>query len=279
MFVFYFTYLRETHFILDLPMSFNAQYFSMKHLLHNKILVQVPDRARVAVTDLCLDVTGTITQDRMTVMSGLIGLNRKFTIRSDVDDYPPNKSRAYETEDNQAINTSVSLLLQHLINDTITVTSSVTQENDPITGTPVFLGSSTEVALLRFASDLGWPGTLPSKASRILEVIPFSSERKASGAFVDLGQGRRRLHLKGASEILLQKCTQYVNVQADNSKTITAVELNRSERNVINDTLTAYAERGFRTIALCYREFDSWPPVGLGATDDVRHSGNSCFNV
>jgi Ca2+-transporting ATPase len=219
-------------------MSFDAwQCFSVKHLLHNSILVAVPDRALVAVTDLCLDVTGTITQDRMTVTSGLLGLNRKFSIRSDVDGRPPNEPQVYETEDHQAVNTSVSLLLQHLINDTITVTSSATQENDPIAGTPMFQGSSTEVALLQFTSDLGWPGTLSTAKTQIVEVIPFSSERKASGAFVELGQGRRRLHLKGASEILLQKCTQCVNVQADNSKTVTAVGLNRSGRDVVNDTL------------------------------------------
>jgi Ca2+-transporting ATPase len=136
-------------------------------------------------------------------------------------------------------------------------------------------GAAQKLRCSDFASDVGWTGTLSSrsaaKASQIIEVIPFSNERKASGAFVGLGQGRRRLHLKGASKILLQKCTRYVNVQADNSKTVTAVELKRSERNVINHTLTAYAKQGFRIIALCYREFDSWPPVDLGPTDDVGH--------
>ena len=60
----------------------------------------------------------------------------------------------------------------------------------------------TETALLQFAKDLGWENWKETcELSKIIQTIPFSSERKAMGVVVRLPSGRYRLFLKGTSEI------------------------------------------------------------------------------
>jgi len=231
--------------------------------MKDKILLQVPDacESMAAVTDLCLDMTGIITQDRMTVTCGLVGTGTKFALRHD------SKSVEYVVDDvlmseiehpvGATLNTYLGPPLQHLLSDTFALTSGAVQGNDPVDGQTVFYGSARETALLRFSKQLGWPDVQSVRnAAQELEVIPFTSERMASGAFVTVEDGRRRLYLKGASEVLLKRCTRYVIPDANK---VTTHKLDSLSKTIIRHLLDSYAEQGLRTLALCYRDFDSWP--------------------
>jgi Ca2+-transporting ATPase len=108
-----------------------------------------------------------------------------------------------------------------------------------------------------------------------VQVIPFSSERKAMGAVVKTDHGYR-FYVKGASEILTKLCSRHVVVDSRSDAEADDVEVAEidgfSEEN-ISRTIIFYANQTLRTIALCYRDFPSWPPPGMQATavDEVPY--------
>ena len=248
-----------------LPLPMTMQQSAQHHLMEDKILLQVPDacESMAAVTDLCLDMTGTITQDRMSVTCGLVGTGTKFSLRHDgesvgyrVDDVVTPEANLKHLEDD-SLNARLGLPLQHLLNDIFALTSGAAEELDPVNGQTMFLGSARETALLRFSKQLGWPDVQSVRnAAQDLEVIPFSNERMASGALITMEDGRRRLYLKGASEVLLKKCMRHVVPDANRTKTR---QLDSLARTIIRHLLDSYAEQGLRTLTLCYRDIDSWP--------------------
>jgi Ca2+-transporting ATPase len=77
--------------------------------------------------------------------------------------------------------------------------------------------------------------------------------------------------MKGASQILTRKCTCHVIVHRDDVPGGTGVEtapIGELEEDNISRTITFYAPQTLRTIALCYRDFRSWPPKGAQLMDD-----------
>lgn len=257
-----------------LPLPMTMQQSARNHLWKDKILLQVPDACEfmASVTDLCLDMTRIITQDRMTVSCGLMGTSTKFTLRHEdgsvrhfVDDALTSEVKR---PDGATLSACLDLPLQHLLNDIFALTSCVVQELDPITGQTAFLGSARETALLQFSKELGWPDVHSVRnAARDLQVIPFSNERMASGAFVTVEDGKRRLFLKGASEVLLKKCTRYVVPDANKLKTR---RLDSLTKTIIFHQLVSYAEQGLRTLTLCYRDLDSWHVKDLSQEADFE---------
>jgi len=92
------------------------------------------------------------------------------------------------------------------------VNSTAFEDDEKDTGERVFVGSKTETVLLNFAKELGWPNYKEMRdAAQIIQIIPFSSERKAIGAVVKLAHGYR-LYVKGASEILTKLSRRHVVV-------------------------------------------------------------------
>src|SRR6202044_564774 len=124
-------------------------------------------------------------------------------------------------------------------------------------------------------------------AVTVLQMIPFSSKRKAMGVVVKLMDGRARLYLKGASEILSKMCTRHVVVGKDarehgghDEEVETSLIYELASDN-ISRTIIFYANQTLRTIALCYRDFESWPPHGLetSAEDEASRLGSESFGM
>ena len=51
--------------------------------------------------------------------------------------------------------------------------------------------------------------------------FPFSSSRKRQSTVVELAEGKKRIHVKGASELILENCTQWHNFSNDLVSAIT----------------------------------------------------------
>jgi magnesium-transporting ATPase (P-type) len=47
----------------------------------------------------------------------------------------------------------------------------------------------------------------------VLQLYPFNSERKRMSTIVRHRDGNQRIYTKGASEIVLEYCTRYLNVR------------------------------------------------------------------
>lgn len=126
-------------------------------------------------------------------------------------------------------------------------------------------GNPTEVALLTFVYQLGRDyrsirnGTkgradIGDLAEFLHEgkQISFSSARKMMSWAVPKERGGFRLYSKGASEVVIARCTsQLVDGPVEDEST---EDLSDSARGSILNTAELYARRGMRTLALAYRD-------------------------
>ncbi|KAG6827741.1 hypothetical protein H0H92_010587 [Tricholoma furcatifolium] len=281
-----------------------ALAFATKRMTYEKLLVRVLGSCETMANAsvVCTDKTGTLTQNVMTVVAGSIGVHAKFvrdlkdnSERHNADgkdaDVPPpgqdnadpdakngaqsqRKNRDDFSIDQAKLNDVLPPALRDLFNEAIAVNSTAFEDKDIETGKPVFVGSKTETALLQFAKDLGWRGFRETRdAADIIQMMPFSSERKAMGVVVRLpNKTGYRVYLKGASEILSKKCTRHVVVRPPRSNAGSGWEgedrietklIDTLEAENISRTIIFYANQTLRTIALCYRDFENWPPRGL----------------
>ena len=253
----------------------------------------------------------------MSVVAGAIGVHLKFADRlaenasrtnanDDADatdekaaeaasEKPP-VPRAGRTDfscDMTAINAHISGALRRLLNDSVAINSTAFEGTDEHGVLGGFVGSKTETALLSFAKVQGWADYKEVREkSKIVQMIPFSSERKAMGVVVELPEGGYRLLMKGASEVLAKISNRHVvvteNLQESSEQAASAVipteEFTTETRSNISRTIIFYANQvrssplplfqfltltaqSLRTIALCSRDFPVWPPVGAQRTD------------
>ena len=136
--------------------------------------------------------------------------------------------------------------------------SSATEEKKKENG---FVGSKTETALLKMAKELKWEDYRASRErAEVVQMIPFSSERKAMGVVVKRPEGGFRVYLKGASEVLTRLCTHHVEVTGTDTDSIAVEELDAAKLDKVNSTITGFANQTLRTLALVYRDFESFPP-------------------
>ncbi|KAL6690040.1 calcium P-type ATPase [Trichoderma pleuroticola] len=207
-------------------------------------------------TTICSDKTGTLTQNKMQVVAGTVGVNNEFSSSSRVQDSDDGNSKTPASEFVKTLSDPVKELLL----DSIALNSTAFEGE--VEGEKTFIGSKTETALLLFARHhLGMgPVSEVRENSTTVQLIPFDSERKCMGIVVRLSNGTHRLLVKGASEILLAQCSQTLR---DPSLDASVIPLTQEGSDAIGQLIVSYAKRSLRTIGICYRDFESWPPRGL----------------
>ncbi|KAJ7349180.1 hypothetical protein DFH08DRAFT_697693 [Mycena albidolilacea] len=272
-----------------------ALAFATKRMTYEKLLVRILGSCETMANAsvICTDKTGTLTQNVMTVVAGSVGIHAKFvrhletsTARTNANEPGIRKHVNDFSLDLSQLNTALSPQLRELFNEAIAVNSTAFQDKSPETGELIFVGSKTETALLQFAQDLQWPDFRTTRdGATVVQMIPFSSERKAMGVVVRTPKGKFRLYLKGASEILSKKCVRHVvheegkeGAGAGGSEEIETAPIDELANDNITRTTTFYANQMLRTIALCYRDLESWPPSDTTQTeqnevsyDDLAH--------
>jgi Ca2+-transporting ATPase len=214
-------------------------------------------------TAICSDKTGTLTQNKMTVVAGTIGTSSRFggTTEAAREDRPQGSpARPQRIEDNippQEVVNTLSQDVKTLLVQSIAINSTAFEGE--VDGQQTFIGSKTETALLTFGRDFLGMGPVSQERSnaKIVQLIPFDSKRKCMGVVVKLENRKYRLYVKGASEILLAHCTEVIR---DPTKQISSTPMTVDNHTTLSNLITSYAERSLRTIGLVYRDFDRWPP-------------------
>lgn len=226
-------------------------------------------------TTVCSDKTGTLTQNLMTVVATTLGKSFSFggtdpPLDRDGSESDSSAGPAAESvpnvSDTDFVNGIGPAVKQLLIQSN--AVNSTAFEGD-VDGEKTFIGSKTEVALLTFCRDrLGAPPVQEERSNaNVVQVIPFDSAVKYMATVVKLPNGKFRAYVKGASEILLTKCTNVIsNPDADELST---TEFTGEDRDMFNRIITSYATQTLRTIGSSYRDFDSWPPPELAGQKEI----------
>lgn len=202
-------------------------------------------------TTICSDKTGTLTQNKMTVIAGVLGSSLHFSRDSAEDDQVMPFTAAFERLPTNIRN----LLLQ---SSAINSTAFEGEEDGKMT----FIGSKTETAILTLAKEqLGMGPVAEERAGvEIVQLIPFDSDRKCMGVVIRLASGACRLLVKGAAEILLAKATRVLTDVSQEA--LAEAEMTDSIRTRLTADIEDYASRSLRTIAMLFKDFPQWPPAG-----------------
>ncbi|KAI0139078.1 calcium-translocating P-type ATPase [Hypoxylon sp. NC0597] len=202
-------------------------------------------------TTICSDKTGTLTQNRMTVVAGTIGTSHRFGSKKSENGDVPNELSEKEFASTLSKGTQEILLKSISLNSTAF--------EGEVDGVKTFIGSKTETALLEHAKAyLGMGPVSEERANaKTLQLIPFDSGRKCMGIVVQLENGGARLYVKGASEIVLKKCS---TILRDPTRDTSTAPLTPDDSELIKGLIESYASRSLRTIGLVYRDFERWPP-------------------
>jgi Ca2+-transporting ATPase len=213
-------------------------------------------------TVICSDKTGTLTQNKMTVVAGTLG-SRGFTHDHGEEPTSTSALELFKTCPNEA---------RDLLVKSIALNSTAFEEEKD--GAKEFIGSKTEVALLQLAREyLGMDVTTERASATIVQLVPFDSARKCMGVVYHVAEGQYRLLVKGAAEIMVEKCSTRVDTDSDTLRIATA---NAQDKQQVLNTIETYARRSLRTIGLVYKDFStpSWPPAGAARIQDDPESAD-----
>lgn len=155
-------------------------------------------------TVVCSDKTGTLTENKMRVVS-------VYTARSKyhvLGDKVTNKGKI-TLQGKPVAPPQISGLHWMMIDGILcgNVNIQEVQKDNENSANDTFLGDPTEVALVQMAVDAGYdPGQVFSEYRRLRE-IPFDSDRKMMSVLCALPSGDNVVLSKGAPEVLLKKCS------------------------------------------------------------------------
>lgn len=217
-------------------------------------------------TVVCSDKTGTLTQNKMTVVAGTWGSNQSF-------------SQPSETEIGTS-STPISEVFQQcsapvrdLIMKSVALNSTAFEEVKD--GHKGFVGSKTEVALLQLAQEyLGMDLASERGSAEIVQLIPFDSARKCMGVVYRLPGAGYRLLVKGAAELMVGVCTAQITDTDSSKDNIHTEELSGQDKQKILGTIDRYAQGSLRTIGMVYSDFAAWPPKDSKRLEDDPSSAD-----
>lgn len=241
-----------------------ALAFATTRMLKENNLVRVLRACETMgnATTICSDKTGTLTQNKMTVVAGAWGVDEKFaqSNHADVDDKIPTFATLFGRISTQA---------QTLFRQSIAVNSTAFEGEDK--GVATFIGSKTETALLVLAKNhLGLENLAAERSNaEIAQLIPFDSSRKCMGAVVRLSNGTYRLLVKGAAEIMLARASEAAS--GIYGEQVEAGKMSSSSKEQISSLIDHYAKRSLRTIGMLYKDFEQWPPQNAKRLEDDKN--------
>ncbi|KAF9921596.1 hypothetical protein FBU30_008350 [Linnemannia zychae] len=260
-----------------------ALAFATTRMLKDNNLVRVLAACETMgnATTVCSDKTGTLTQNKMTIVAGTLGVNTRFI--ADTHEGETN-ARAQIPINRNAIpmnqlTSNIPKAITTLLHEAIAINSSAFESEDD-EGNHSFIGSKTEVALLDFSKKIGGADYHQLREEYpVVHLYPFSSERKSMATIVQMGPNWFRLHAKGASEIIMKRCNHVIQVsnstdqgasmsEKEQPTDISELPLDGDLQTQIHKTIISYATQSLRTIGIAFRDFESWPPPGVELNQD-----------
>ncbi|XP_027344579.1 calcium-transporting ATPase 9, plasma membrane-type isoform X5 [Abrus precatorius] len=203
--------------------------YSMRKMMADKALVRRLSACETmgSATTICSDKTGTLTLNQMTVVEAYVG-----------------KAKLNPPDDSSKLHPEVLSLINEGIAQNTTGNVFVPKDS----GETEVSGSPTEKAILSWAVKLGMNFDVIRSNSTVLHVFPFNSEKKRGGVALKLGDSGVHIHWKGAAEIVLGTCTQYV----DSNGQLQSIE---EEKAFFKKAINDMAAHSLRCVAIAYRSY------------------------
>eukprot|EP00299_Pterocystis_sp_00344_P007852 c2733_g1_i1.p1 GENE.c2733_g1_i1~~c2733_g1_i1.p1 ORF type:complete len:631 (-),score=111.83 c2733_g1_i1:41-1933(-) len=187
-------------------------------------------------TNICSDKTGTLTENRMTVV--------KAVLFGQYLDSIPSRNVSISSKIFESVS-SFAVLLQGLA--TNTSHSSFARLVLKPHETWESLGNKTECALLILCHELGGDFTILREQYPSLRTLPFNGDRKRMTSVIALDSHTVRVHTKGAAELVLGLCTRHVTAMG-------VQPLDDTARTILLDRIASMTCSGLRTICLAYKD-------------------------
>ena len=205
--------------IVTIVLSVGTKEMAKQHA----IIRQLPAVETLGSTSvICTDKTGTLTQNKMTV----------------VDAFIPNGESNLFSGDKQTWSESERLLMQIavLAND-----SNIDEKGESS-------GDPTEVALIAYSNKQDAPyEEIRKKYPRLLE-LPFDSSRKRMSTVHEIN-GEKRLLTKGGPDIIFDLCSR-IKLNGE------IVELTEERLEVLKAQNEKFSDQAFRVLAFAYKPIE-----------------------
>jgi Ca2+-transporting ATPase len=230
-----------------LPMSVTLSLaLNMRRMLATNNLVRKMHACETmgAITVICTDKTGTLTQNLMQV----------------------HEPKFYALKEAKVLGDDFT---SKLVSEGISVNSTAFLEDSEEQGKLKGVGNPTEVALLLWLNSLGRDYLAIREKSKVIDQLTFSTERKYMATLVHSGQtGKKVLYIKGAPEIVLSKCKEVVLSDGQVSA--------QDYKKTIDEQLMTYQNMAMRTLGFAYKIVDDNEDadcVALVSANDLNFLG------
>ncbi|NXD56807.1 AT2B2 ATPase, partial [Corvus moneduloides] len=235
---------------LPLAVTISLAY-SVKKMMRDNNLVRHLDACETMgnATAICSDKTGTLTTNRMTVVQAYVG-DVHYKEIPDPDSIPAK---------------TMELLVNAIAINSAYTTKILPPEKEG--GLPRQVGNKTECGLLGFVLDLKQdyePVRSLIPEEKLYKVYTFNSVRKSMSTVIKMPDGSFRMYSKGASEIVLKKCSRILNAAGE-----PRIFRPRDRDEMVKKVIEPMACDGLRTICVAFRDFPSSPEPDWDNENDI----------
>ncbi|XP_017592810.1 plasma membrane calcium-transporting ATPase 2 isoform X7 [Corvus cornix cornix] len=235
---------------LPLAVTISLAY-SVKKMMRDNNLVRHLDACETMgnATAICSDKTGTLTTNRMTVVQAYVG-DVHYKEIPDPDSIPAK---------------TMELLVNAIAINSAYTTKILPPEKEG--GLPRQVGNKTECGLLGFVLDLKQdyePVRSLIPEEKLYKVYTFNSVRKSMSTVIKTPDGSFRMYSKGASEIVLKKCSRILNAAGE-----PRIFRPRDRDEMVKKVIEPMACDGLRTICVAFRDFPSSPEPDWDNENDI----------
>jgi Ca2+-transporting ATPase len=217
-----------------------ALAYSTKKMYQDQCFIRVLAACETMgnATNICSDKTGTLTENRMTVVEGWFANN-------------------ISNQDNFA-QLSLSELAKSFITEQVAINRTAyliykDQEGKTLER-PMIIGNKTEGALILMIKSWGFDYEEVRSKTYVEDrdrVFSFNSAKKRSTAVVHRADGTVRIYCKGASEWILKDCTHYTDVNGSK------VVMSEQKRKDLEAHILSMADNALRTLCLAHKDLAS----------------------
>lgn len=208
---------------------------------------------------ICSDKTGTITENKMTVTelstvnSDYYFSGTGYKISGEIT--KGDEKIAVNPKTEKALAESLKCGVICSTADIFTEKAGISRRRGSLKGKGEWnvIGDPTEIALLVAASKGGITKEILGKYAEKLDEFPFDSESRFMAVYCREG-GNKRIYFKGAEEVLLSRCSWYLNDRGE------LMPLNVTEKNNIHKKVIEMSDKALRVLVLAYAESDEFLP-------------------